>query len=434
MIHPAQRICASEKFLYFAISQTLYKYEISTTDISELWTADAINESEKHRNISHRAVTEMSIYENYLVWFGEDKFLRVIDLQSGSQLSQRELCKRACCLSVEDGVIVVGDKFGDVYRYPMLVSQEDEANEAKTDGSMAAKSTDKTEQQGSAPESAESSFRLPILGHVSMLTSVVLTPPVDGKRLVVSADRDEHIRVSSFPDGYNIHCYCLGHTQFISTLLITEDGKALISAGGDDYLAFWDCQSGKLLKRCNMKDAVDMAEKENVGFAVLKLVQIRETSLLVVLVESLQTMFVYDLNSDAEKALYTIEILGPAMDISTIGSRLWVSYDTARSTDLDKAQNFDCFEMSDKSATRVDLTSLNSACRHEVEKVEYTTHRADLMRKRSKAELEAARSTQGRSKRPAQEGPVDKALLEEIEADKLASGISGKKLKVGGET
>ena len=52
----------------------------------------------------------------HLIATGEDKLLTVSTLPSLTLLSTRELIKRANALSVtEDGTIVVGDKFGDVY-------------------------------------------------------------------------------------------------------------------------------------------------------------------------------------------------------------------------------------------------------------------------------------------------------------------------------
>lgn len=52
----------------------------------------------------------------YLVSTGEDKMLQVSSLPTLELLSNRELVKRANTLDItQDGEIVVGDKFGDVF-------------------------------------------------------------------------------------------------------------------------------------------------------------------------------------------------------------------------------------------------------------------------------------------------------------------------------
>lgn len=51
-----------------------------------------------------------------------------------------------------------------------------------------------------------------VLGHASLLTAFLLSP---NERFIVTADRDEHIRVSWFPQGYSIEMYCLGHTRYV---------------------------------------------------------------------------------------------------------------------------------------------------------------------------------------------------------------------------
>lgn len=52
-----------------------------------------------------------------------------------------------------------------------------------------------------------------VLGHTSMLTTFLLTAD---EKYVVSADRDEHIRVSWYPQGYCIERFCLGHEKYVS--------------------------------------------------------------------------------------------------------------------------------------------------------------------------------------------------------------------------
>lgn len=57
-----------------------------------------------------------------------------------------------------------------------------------------------------------------ILGHASLLTSVLLT--LDEKYIITS-DRDEHIRVSWWPQGYTIEMYCMGHKKYVTRIHIS---------------------------------------------------------------------------------------------------------------------------------------------------------------------------------------------------------------------
>jgi WD40 repeat protein len=67
-----------------------------------------------------------------------------------------------------------------------------------------------TAAEPTADKDDEAKKLKPIVGHVSMVTDMVLS--ADDK-YVITADRDEHIRVSRFPNGYNIESFCLGHTE-----------------------------------------------------------------------------------------------------------------------------------------------------------------------------------------------------------------------------
>lgn len=78
------------------------------------------------------------------------------------------------------------------------------------------------------------------MGHVSQVTDLVLTDDY-----LITSDVDEHIRVSNFPNAYDIHTYCLGHASFISRLCIIND--LLVSGGGDSYICLWDYKSGTKL-------------------------------------------------------------------------------------------------------------------------------------------------------------------------------------------
>eukprot|EP01121_Diplochlamys_sp_Union-15-3_P008843 TRINITY_DN2374_c0_g1_i1.p1 TRINITY_DN2374_c0_g1~~TRINITY_DN2374_c0_g1_i1.p1 ORF type:complete len:379 (+),score=56.34 TRINITY_DN2374_c0_g1_i1:83-1219(+) len=81
-----------------------------------------------------------------------------------------------------------------------------------------------------------------LLGHFSSVTALLLSPD---EKYVLTADRDEKIRVSHYPNAYNIRCFCLGHTEFVSKLIIPYASKTLlISGGADGTLRIWDYLSG----------------------------------------------------------------------------------------------------------------------------------------------------------------------------------------------
>ena len=66
-----------------------------------------------------------------------------------------------------------------------------------------------------------------LLGHLSMLLDVKLS---NCGKFVISTDRDEKIRVSHYPNAYNIHNFCLGHTDFVTSLeLLTNQGNFYIT-------------------------------------------------------------------------------------------------------------------------------------------------------------------------------------------------------------
>lgn len=77
---------------------------------------------------------------------------------------------------------------------------------------------ERKDKEKAKPRDALSSHENPsdgqlILGHASPLNAFIFTAD---EKFIVTADRDEHIRVSWFPKGYNIEMYCLGHLKCVN--------------------------------------------------------------------------------------------------------------------------------------------------------------------------------------------------------------------------
>jgi tRNA (guanine-N(7)-)-methyltransferase subunit TRM82 len=142
--------------------------------------------------------------------------------------------------------------------------------------SLARREAALAEQAGNRPQFEHTL----LLGHVSMLTAICVgtvtttATEVEGggvktKEYIITADRDEHIRVSrGMPQAHVIEGFCLGHEDFVSRLCVAPGGKegVLISGGGDDYLLVWDWLHGKLLGRAGVLEHVrGVAGQEEAG-------------------------------------------------------------------------------------------------------------------------------------------------------------------------
>ncbi|QRV74187.1 tRNA (guanine-N(7))-methyltransferase subunit TRM82 [Ceratobasidium sp. AG-Ba] len=173
----------------------------------------------------------------HLVISGDDKRLRVWNLETMEELSSREIPKRANVLKLtKDGqTILAADKFGDIFSYP-LTPKETKPVISTQPATTASTSRSISTAMHDNPEGTL------ILGHTSIVTALALT--LDEK-LIVSADRDEHVRVSWYPDGWDVEKYCMGHKKFISALEIPACAPhILISGGGDPDLYVWDYRAG----------------------------------------------------------------------------------------------------------------------------------------------------------------------------------------------
>ncbi|KAF8840818.1 hypothetical protein BDN67DRAFT_967996 [Paxillus ammoniavirescens] len=177
----------------------------------------------------------------YLATAGDDKRLKIWDLESLTVLSARELPKKPTSIEfTKSNDILVSDKFGDVFKYPLCPSAEPSAGD---------KANDMLASHGNL-----SGGEL-VLGHASLLTTFLLTPD---EQFIITSDRDEHIRVSWYPQGYTIESYCLGHEKYVSAIHLPIFAPAiLISGGGDLDLKVWDWMTGRLKRNIGVFTAVE---------------------------------------------------------------------------------------------------------------------------------------------------------------------------------
>lgn len=218
--------------------------------------------------------------------------------------------KRPSSITVSsDAQIIVADKFGDVYAIPLIKSSEpytppqnpySSSTTAKTPLSKPAATVLTVHSKGNRaalaaqqrqlenPNSGASDVRAEgpdfahtlLLGHVSMLTALVLGEDGQGRRYIVTGDRDEHIRVSRYmPQTHVIHGYCLGHREFVGAMAIPSARKALlISGGGDEDLLVWDWIDGKLLSKTSILTPAKEVAPQTSHVAVFRLLSLEYPS------------------------------------------------------------------------------------------------------------------------------------------------------------
>lgn len=187
----------------------------------------------------------------------------------------------AISTSVDNKDVLLGDKFGDVYSIP-IDSEETQEKNPETD---------------------------PLLGHVSMLTDVTVGEHND-KQYILSTDRDEHIRVSNYPNGYIIENFLFGHSEFISNIVIPSFAPDnLISGGGDDSIFLWNWVEGKLIEKFPLKDLISkyltdehlapskfQNEENNLKeFSVAQIVPVESTSSVAILIEKTDIIIILKL-------------------------------------------------------------------------------------------------------------------------------------------
>ncbi|KAI8982548.1 WD40-repeat-containing domain protein [Pilobolus umbonatus] len=240
---------------------------------------------------------------------GEDKEVRVWNTSDWTVKVARPAHKRVNALRFnnDSSIVVVADKFGDVYCHPVKEATE------------------------------EDKHMLPIVGHVSLVTDMTLTPD---EKYVITSDRDEHIRVSRFPNGYNIESFCLGHTDVVTFIeVLPWNESTLVSAGGDGFIRLWNYEKGIQLHALDLKQHIapykPTAADANSEEAIINhLTFDKDTNTVVVSFAKSKALIVLEWNGELLSYKETIVTSLPVLDVTFDNSnQLWVSSDPASETD-----------------------------------------------------------------------------------------------------
>ncbi|PLB45080.1 tRNA methyltransferase [Aspergillus steynii IBT 23096] len=310
--------------------------------------------------------------EHVVAMTSEDKCVRVFQLgQDGSfqQLSERVMPKRGCALSLvsNDTLILCGDKFGDVYSMPLFPGDKAVAAPkvaarkmkqnwpAATDLTVHTKGNLQSLQQQkrqydakmeNPDESSSLKFEHELLvGHVSLLTDLTFVSlPVDAsadkkRTYVLTADRDEHIRVSRGPpQTHVIENQCLGHTSFITKLCIPAWApEYLVSGGGDNYLLVWKWLEGRIVQKVSLVD--ETSESAPVAVRGIWATSLGGTSnasgalkLILVAIEGSSQLRCFVQESDGTlKTQQSVRASGNILDVTSNGKEtILVSVDNVR--------------------------------------------------------------------------------------------------------
>lgn len=159
--------------------------------------------------------------QSYIAVSTRQKFLYIFSLTSGRPNITTPVAKMILTrvsnrlrFSDDSRQLLIADKTGDCFLWKFLEKLNDET---------------------SAP--------LPVCGHLSMVMDVLFTAE---EKALVTCDRDEKIRVTSFPDTHNLLSYCMGHKEYVAQVeLVPHNKNLLISISGDQTLRFWDFLNGK---------------------------------------------------------------------------------------------------------------------------------------------------------------------------------------------
>jgi hypothetical protein len=204
--------------LFIAVEKTVYGTNIDGPQ-GVVFQEYVLEAPENGANILSIEIDES---ETYLVAVWTNKMITCWNIQDGKLLGRKAMKKKSGALAVatwkknsnhDHVVAIVGDRAGDIWGFNI-------------------------------PELKKEVL---LGGHTaSVITDIAYSPE---NNLILTSDRDEKVRYSSFPDIESIAGYSLGHTSVVSS--ITPINKDCVSSiGWDHKLIIWNFSDfGKIEER-----------------------------------------------------------------------------------------------------------------------------------------------------------------------------------------
>lgn len=188
---------------------------------------------------------KLSPDKKYLAVACESKVVTIWCTQTWTLQYTHKLVKRPMSIDVmpDSTILLVADKTGDVYHFP-LKGDASSIEKCDSGGSNDGETKNTDENKAEEPQT--------LLGHLSMLLDLAMT---SDRRYVITCDRDEKIRISHYPNSYNIESFCLGHREFVTQIeLLPGEEPLLLSCSGDGTIKLWNYLKGQCLSTADLHE------------------------------------------------------------------------------------------------------------------------------------------------------------------------------------
>ncbi|XP_012532267.1 tRNA (guanine-N(7)-)-methyltransferase non-catalytic subunit WDR4 [Monomorium pharaonis] len=280
-----------ESYVALCNNERVILHDVDNDTENAIVLPDPEKKVDTHNNVdieTYHTTTSLTFSEDgkYFAVCTNRKQLCLYETRSLRLLSNRTLVRAASRVRFSpNNDIVIADKTGDAYLF----------------------STDCPTKPGTL-----------ILGHLSMLLDVLVTHDT---KYILTTDRDEKIRVSMFPNCYNIVSYCLGHAKFVTNIAeLPHEKSVLISCGGDGVFKLWNYKRGSELTSVNFRNKItkydierfnqdlrDCNYDESVDILPVKHLRVSRLSeaesLVVICFYSSKVLLVYKISSDDKMQL-----------------------------------------------------------------------------------------------------------------------------------